>query len=414
MDIDTIQTFENYLNSAGECLCAEIRNASDLTLLAASRWNLISTDAICEERPSDSSESTCDTDEEVSCKFSYKTTQSFLLEFYICLKKSIELFCEGISYFLLESDDILNDYLQAWNNFAASAKNANELFYPLVEMINEVYEAKFGDILDAPRMSLIRMMIVSWRRIVFERVQEKLISEIVKMIESERKLIFEGKVDYLAVDNLKSIVEAIMDISLNELTVYFKSHSKLQLEGPYLALHKEILAASFDNYSGLSLQPLDLALFFEKEHNILSSILPNSTICMLKELKIKFLIKNLQNSLSKEYQLFHPIQTTPPLKYYSKELTSFLYAIDPNSSKISSFLDFCFGNEKLVKITQMLDFLNKDHYDELIIEEDLIIERRATLAGIPINIQPEKLFLYSTCQDLTYPQLKTILKAYAV
>ncbi|CAG9325483.1 unnamed protein product [Blepharisma stoltei] len=414
MDIDTIQTFEDYLNSAGNCLCAEIRNASDLTLLAASRWNLISTDAICEERPSDSSESTCDTDEEVSCKFSYKSTKSFLLEFYICLKKSIELFCEGISYFLLESNDILNDYLQVWNNFAASAKNANELFYPLVEMINEVYEAKFGEVLDAPRMSLIRMMIAGWRRIVFERVQEKLISQIVKMIESVRKLIFEGKVDYLAVDSLKSIVDAIMDISLNELTVYFKSHSKLQLEGPYLALHEEILAASFDSYSELALQPLDLAVFFEKESNLLFSFLPNSTICMLNELKIKILINNLQKSLSKEFLLFNQAPFAASQKYNSNEITAFLYAIDPNPSKISSFLDFCFGNEKLVKITQMLEFLSKNPYDETIIEEDLIIERRATLAGIPINIQPEKLFLFSTCQDLTYPQLKNILKAYAV
>mmetsp|Transcript_23691 Transcript_23691/g.23449 ORF Transcript_23691/g.23449 Transcript_23691/m.23449 type:complete len:422 (+) Transcript_23691:399-1664(+) len=414
MDIDYISTFENYMISAGSYLCAEIQSSTDLALLAASRWNLISAEAICEDRPSDSSESTCDTDEEVSCKFSYKGTKSLLLQFYACLKKSIELFCEGVSYSLLESNDLINDYLQAWNNFSASTKNINDLFSPLTEMINEVYDAKFGENCEAPRLNLVRIMIVCWRRIVFERVQDKLIDEIVRMIKQERLAVIEQKSNYLVLDNLKGVVDAIMDISLNELTVYLKNHSKLQLEGPYLSLHEAIISASYEDYSELSLSASNLALFFEKEHEILSSFLPNSTIMQLKQLKIKILISRLQNSLIQEYQSFKPNPFLATSNHYSKDFLSFLYQIDSNTHKISAFLDFCSSNINLAKDIEMLEILNQELYTELTLEDDYFIERRAELAGVPTSIQPEKLFLFSTCRDLTYPQLKNLLKACTV
>ncbi|CAG9322419.1 unnamed protein product [Blepharisma stoltei] len=414
MDIDYISTFENYMNSAGSYLCAEIQSLSDLTLLAASRWNLVSAEAICEDRPSNSSESTCDTDEEVSCKFSYKGTKSLLLQFYACLKKSIELFCEGVSYSLLESNDIINEYVQTWNNFSASTKNINDLFSPLTEMINEVYDAKFGENCEAPRLNLVRIMIACWRRIVFERVQDKLIDQILRMIKQERISVIEQKTDYNVLDSLKGVVDAIMDISLNELTVYLKNHSKLQLEGPYLGLHEAILSASYENYSELSLSTSNLALFFEKEHDLLSNFLPNSTLMQLNQLKIKILISSLQNSLVQEFQSFKPNPFLASSRHYSKDFAAFLYQIDSNTHKISAFLDFCTSNLNLAKDLEMLEMLNKELYNELTVEDDYFIERRAELAGVPTSIQPEKLLLFSTCRDLTYPQLKNLLKACTV
>lgn len=105
-----VDILNNYLHSASTYLCGEIQNSSDLRKLAASRWNLVSNDNISEERISGYSESTCDTDEEISSKFTYKGTPSFLLKFYKCLTKNIDLFCKGICMKLIESTDIISDY----------------------------------------------------------------------------------------------------------------------------------------------------------------------------------------------------------------------------------------------------------------------------------------------------------------
>lgn len=180
------------------------------------------------------------------------------------------------------------------------------MFSPISELINEIYEVNFPESEGSPKMTFMRYMITSWRRNVFSKIQDNLTKDINEMIDSQRLNLIDGKnLDYLKVDTLRMIVECLMDISLNELNVYFKNHSRLQLEGPYEDVHLEIISNSHDFYSKIQQHPSELAKFFDKDHEFLSIFLPNSTLTHIKIQKMKILLNRSVDTIIKEFESFN-------------------------------------------------------------------------------------------------------------
>mmetsp|Transcript_2611 Transcript_2611/g.2395 ORF Transcript_2611/g.2395 Transcript_2611/m.2395 type:complete len:121 (-) Transcript_2611:794-1156(-) len=87
-----------------------------------------------------------------------KQTESMILNFFEAIKNTLQYFCDGITGTLVESDDLISEYCNRWTDYCASMKTINGLFLPLTEMINEIYESKFPDSPNFPRMNMMRLM----------------------------------------------------------------------------------------------------------------------------------------------------------------------------------------------------------------------------------------------------------------
>lgn len=83
-------------------------------------------------------------------------------------------------------------------------------------------------------------------------------------------------------------------------------------------------------------------------------------------------------------------------------------------NKILAFFQYCKEDNSLSELMRMIEFLYEEINKDAFLEEDIYLERRAELAQVPINIQPEKLLLYSTCRDFTHLQITSLIKAYTV
>ena len=220
------------------------------TDLACIRWNV----SKIHERDSIGSVSTQDSD---------TFSQSYLVLLLKAVKKCIKAYCTGIAQLLLETEDLLKHYCEYWENFTYSAKTVNSLFLPLTEVINEFYETKFTNVQSCPRVNFLKIMTGIWRKTVFEPCKEKILAEVIREIS-----VFRSKNYNFFV---AQVVQSLLDLSLNELTIFFKNHSLLQIEGPYQYLHNgvlEYLCKYYENYS----------VDFENEERVLSGMFLNNTV----------------------------------------------------------------------------------------------------------------------------------------
>mmetsp|Transcript_2611 Transcript_2611/g.2394 ORF Transcript_2611/g.2394 Transcript_2611/m.2394 type:complete len:207 (-) Transcript_2611:29-649(-) len=205
-----------------------------------------------------------------------------------------------------------------------------------------------------------------------------------------------------------------MDISLNELSVYFKNHSQLQFDGPYSFIHSELISQSAEYYTSLNLPISTLIEFFENEHAFFTAILPQSTVTQLKVLKYKKLQSEILNILSAEIINYapedHPINIIN-YNILSSEIGKTLLQVDNNQEKVVSFLLSCKEHKEIVQkfndIQQLLDDSSKS-------DEDEIIERRANMLGVRFDVTPEEIMLFSFSRDINFNQMSGVLKAFSI
>lgn len=165
---------------------------------------------------------------------SSESCPNFLIHFYKYIKKVIKIHCIGVSLLILEADEPLASYANCWENYSNACRKINSLFLPVTELINDFYEANYQPE-SCPKTNFFKVMNSIWRKFVFEPCKDIICGKVVEEIFS----FYRGGDSFFA--QSRRIVEALADLSLNELNVFFKHHSLLALEGPYSYLNGKIV-----------------------------------------------------------------------------------------------------------------------------------------------------------------------------
>ena len=205
----------------------------------------------------------------VSTQASYEDVpgNSYLVQLFTGVKKCVKAHCAAVAEVIMENEEALVVYSNYWENFTYSISKINSLFLPVTAMINEFYEMRFPDKDSCPRVNFLKVMSGIWRKSVFERCKERLLAAVIQEISSLRK----EKLEYWYSIESKRLAEGLLDISLNELNIFFKSHSMLALEGPYQYLHLGVIDYLKGYYQAT---PVD----FTSEENLLANIFPTVTV----------------------------------------------------------------------------------------------------------------------------------------
>lgn len=191
---------------------------------------------------------------------------SYLVRFFKGVKKCVKTFCQAVGLLVLESDSPIETYCNYWENFTYSIKSINSVFLPVTEMINEFYEMRYGKD-SGPGINFVKVMAAIWREKVFETCKDLLTSKVLAEVQDLR-----GKnITYGYDISTKRLVESLLDISLNELNIFFKNHSLLTIEGPYKLLHQAVIGSLTEYYSAVCVD-------FSSEEGFLNMIFPVATV----------------------------------------------------------------------------------------------------------------------------------------
>ena len=138
--------------------------------------------------------------------------------------------------------NMLDCYTQRWSGFSAAVEKLATLYLPLSDLINEIYEALQPEDTKTPAFNLARMMVVIWRRKVYEPLSNELQKEI---LDRYRSLRVNGnklcELDYE--DIMASVirgVESLVDLSINEENIHYLSSAEWEAVGPYADLYYHI------------------------------------------------------------------------------------------------------------------------------------------------------------------------------
>lgn len=230
---DEFEEYSNVISSYLQEFSEDLYYKTSSTDLACARWNA--------QRPKER-----DSIGSVSTQDSYENSESYLISLFKAIKKSIKVYCEGIAQVTLEASDVLDAYCNSWENYSFSIKKINSLFLPVTETINDFYDLCYPG-KDCPRINFMKVMTGIWRKKVFDLCKEKLVIAVIQ----EYSYLKKNK--YINGCNSKRLVESLLDISLNELTIFFKSHSLVNIEGSYNYLHLSILEYLKESYKTLDI-----------------------------------------------------------------------------------------------------------------------------------------------------------------
>ena len=190
--------FLSFLEASRYELRAEVDMPVDWELLAVARWHAIKTElgsrsstAASSLTASDlSAESPTVPDFDLSHFVSrrMRTAQPTLLRIYYCLKKAISFRCQ-LSLRMLHdcstSLQLLSTYVSLWNSYAAAALRLHEVLQGYTDMLQDLYQEKWmGD--SGPSVSVVRMMVLAWRRKVFAPLEPELSDSLLELLRLQR------------------------------------------------------------------------------------------------------------------------------------------------------------------------------------------------------------------------------------
>jgi hypothetical protein len=158
-----------------------------------------------------------------------ESNENFLCRFFKNIKKGIKGYCRGVSLLIQESEEPVRVYVDCWESYSNSTRRINAIFGPVIEIFNDFYDARY-DKRSCPRVSFFKVMNRIWQQIVFEENKDLLFWKGSQEIQE----ILQGADPFFS--QLKRFVEAVLDLSLNELNVFFKYHSRVFIDGPYSVL----------------------------------------------------------------------------------------------------------------------------------------------------------------------------------
>lgn len=135
---------------------------------------------------------------------------------------------------------------------------------PIAKYMNACYESLFPGLCQYPQFSFSRAMIILWKKKVYMKIKSNLIDAFVPLLKEQREdEIKTGRAktqslkgepvepafsfclltayDNENVELLTKFVQAVADLSTDELTIHYLGSTKAQLQEPYAELNKLIL-----------------------------------------------------------------------------------------------------------------------------------------------------------------------------
>ena len=178
---------------------------------------------------------------------------------------------------------MLQEYTKFWDAYVAASIAIHKDLLAVAVVINSVYERAYPNHPCFPKFSFLRLLVSVWRHEVFEPLEAALLAQTFSYIErhrekikkygqmlrTKRKRVNESQLASAEVEGflrsnssqeeienslrfrkdvlLRRFVASVLDLSLNELSVHYLEHCKLDLEGTaYKRFEDKLLAESRD------------------------------------------------------------------------------------------------------------------------------------------------------------------------
>lgn len=263
--------FLDFLEAFQYELRGEIERPVDWELLAVARWHALKGEPYSRSSTAASSLTTSDLSGEsptipdlctphfVSRRL--RMSQPTLLRIYYSLKKAISFRCQLTLRLLQDcknSLQLLSTYVNLWNSYSAAALRLHEIFKGFFDVLQGIYEEKWTGGEQGPEASIVRMMVLAWRRKVFTPLESLLNEQTFNLLQihraftlhqlqnpsprSGRKVLLEDPEGILLQRySLHSTFQAFLDLSVHEKSVLFLDHSQVVPEQPFLTLHLGIV-----------------------------------------------------------------------------------------------------------------------------------------------------------------------------
>ncbi|OMJ88562.1 hypothetical protein SteCoe_9516 [Stentor coeruleus] len=163
--------------------------------------------------------------------------KKFLKPLSKIIKSKIINYCKAIELAIHESIFPIKDYMKYWEIYGFSIKRLYTILYPFMEYFNEEFYQDDICVDMFEHMNFMRSMIQIWIENVFMVRREQIFEEVDKV----NRMIIEKEVDVMSIFGIKTFVESLLDLSLDEITVHFKDHSRLQVKCPYREVHEKVV-----------------------------------------------------------------------------------------------------------------------------------------------------------------------------
>ena len=184
-----------------------------------------------------------------------KYGQTYMLRFLNMLKQSVASHCRITRAYIEASEgNILDCYSQRWSGFSAAVEKLATLYLPFSDLFNEIYEAVCPEDDKTPSFNLARMMVVIWRRKVYEPLANKLNEEILDRFRTLRvngNNLHEFDYEDIIADVIRG-VESLVDLSINEDNVHGLSTDSWEAVGPYADIFYQLKEATRQYYTELA------------------------------------------------------------------------------------------------------------------------------------------------------------------
>mmetsp|Transcript_32494 Transcript_32494/g.56183 ORF Transcript_32494/g.56183 Transcript_32494/m.56183 type:complete len:394 (-) Transcript_32494:3196-4377(-) len=121
--------------------------------------------------------------------FPLKEAEPFLLRLYNTLKTSSSFYCKVYGELLKchgELVEMSSHYVITWNAFCGAISKLDADYKAFSLLVNDVSNTLQEDMPKCPQFSIMRLMVIQWRRKVFAPLKESLLQAILYLIERQR------------------------------------------------------------------------------------------------------------------------------------------------------------------------------------------------------------------------------------
>lgn len=261
-----------------------------------------------------------------------------ILQIYSLLVKTIDVFSSSVREYLRSYEDplyFIQEYCAFWSRFCQSIFEMEFLMKDFTKVVNETYERDFPAFPKYPRFSIMRLMIKIWLASVYIPLKDRIFDCFQSIVRELRKTalltncknqneihkvseILGVENNGIAKDNYyktnipaletlgRNLVEALTDISVNELSVRHLGHSKFRLAAPFSDLEERFHEESEIYYQTLSeilkedLPKLEFLL--REDCKLLKPVINEKISKKLKSLKCHCLLKSYRKAILKAIQ----------------------------------------------------------------------------------------------------------------
>lgn len=421
------------LDSYGDELYREFSDSDSKNLLAMARWNLkrfLHTDLedgiLTSSRNSiqstaESYENSMDLDTPYT--FSFSASQPFLIQLFRSLKKQISWYCKlqlAIISQATDSDSFIREYIKRWKAFSVSITELDQAFNSFNLLLSDIHDSIWRDLPLNPEFSLMRTMVIQWRRKVFTPCKDVIFSSIHNLIQRLRTQSWKS-MDKNEFYLISSAILSLVDLSVNEQNVHFTDHSQFDRNGVYNILHDLVLRWTeqfyTDNLPSLSIH--DKVLMLKNDLELIEKLFLPCTVYEVKKLNLNLTINALWEYLEESYRQLQPVcYYVPPLRQETldmilySELGRRLFHMFPShqsKQNVTSFIEQLASSNKMQYVTWFLNGYDEIEGMKNSYSEDIEVECRAERLGFEQELSILDRFLYSMSSDLTLNQFLCII-----